>query len=267
MWVGQSGAVTRFDSTGRKRARIVGLDNVDAIAVGANATWVSDTGDDVVSRISGRSVVDRIPTAGGPGAIAVGDDAVWVAERFAGKVARIDPSRDRIITEIRVGAAPSALAVIGHSVWVANSGDGTLSQIDARTNRAAQHPLRIGNSPAALAAINGRLWVSVQAPAAGVAPPVGGATGGVARVAVKDDPGPPDPALSGAWQILSATCAKLYNYPDASGAAASRIIPEVARGMPTVSRDGLRYTFTIRPGFRFSPPSNAPVTAQTVICE
>ena len=139
-------------------------------------------------------MVDRIPTGGGPGAIAVGDDAVWVAERFAGKVARIDPSRDRIITEIRVGAAPSALAVIGHSVWVANSGDGTLSQIDARTNRVAQHPLRIGNSPAALAAINGRLWVSVQAPAAGVAPPVGGATGGVARVAVKDDPGPPDPA-------------------------------------------------------------------------
>ena len=33
--------------------------------------------------------------------------------------------------------------------------------------------------------------------------------------------------------------------------------------MPAVSRDGLRYTFTIRPGFRFSPPSNAPATAQT----
>ena len=33
--------------------------------------------------------------------------------------------------------------------------------------------------------------------------------------------------------------------------------------MPAVSRDGLAYTFTIRPGFRFSPPSKAPVTAQT----
>ena len=29
------------------------------------------------------------------------------------------------------------------------------------------------------------------------------------------------------------------------------------------SADGKSYTFTIRPGFRFSPPSNAPVTAQT----
>jgi YVTN family beta-propeller protein len=265
LWLGQYGAVTRMDSTGTRQARIVGLGNVDAIAVGAGATWASDAGNDVVSRISDRSVVDRIPTGDGPGAIAVGDGAVWVAERFDGKVARIDPSVDRVTAEIPVGAAPSAVAVIGDSVWVANSGDGTLSEIDARTNRVV-HLVSIGNSPAALAAVAGRLWVSVQAPAASVASAVAGPTGGVARVAFKDDPGPPDPRLahdSASWQILNATCAKLYNYPDASGAAASRIIPEVAAGKPAVSRDGLRYTFTIRPGFRFSPPSNAPVTAQT----
>lgn len=35
LWVGQSGAVMRFDATGtRRQARIVGLNNVDAIAVG-----------------------------------------------------------------------------------------------------------------------------------------------------------------------------------------------------------------------------------------
>jgi peptide/nickel transport system substrate-binding protein len=53
----------------------------------------------------------------------------------------------------------------------------------------------------------------------------------------------------------------LYNYPDASGAAGMRTVPEVARGAPAVSRDGLHYRFAIRPGFRFSPPSGAPVTA------
>ena len=31
--------------------------------------------------------------------------------------------------------------------------------------------------------------------------------------------------------------------------------------MPSVSDDGRVYTFRLRPGFRFSPPSNAPVTA------
>ena len=30
-----------------------------------------------------------------------------------------------------------------------------------------------------------------------------------------------------------------------------------------MSKDGRTYTFTIRPGMRFSPPSNQPVTAQT----
>ena len=33
--------------------------------------------------------------------------------------------------------------------------------------------------------------------------------------------------------------------------------------MPTVSPDGRTYTFVVRPGFRFSPPSDAPVTAAT----
>ena len=31
--------------------------------------------------------------------------------------------------------------------------------------------------------------------------------------------------------------------------------------MPTVTDGGRIYTFRVRPGFRFSPPSNAPVTA------
>jgi ABC-type oligopeptide transport system substrate-binding subunit len=41
------------------------------------------------------------------------------------------------------------------------------------------------------------------------------------------------------------------------------LIPEVAQSLPDRSPDGRTYTFKIRPGFRFSPPSNEPVTAQT----
>ena len=33
--------------------------------------------------------------------------------------------------------------------------------------------------------------------------------------------------------------------------------------MPTVSADGRTYTFTVRQGFAFPPPSNEPVTAET----
>ena len=75
-----------------------------------------------------------------------------------------------------------------------------------------------------------------------------------------------DPALVQlgiSWQLLYATCAKLLNYPDKSGLAGSQLIPEVARSLPARSGDGKTYTFTIRPGFRFSPPSDEQVTAQT----
>jgi Bacterial extracellular solute-binding proteins, family 5 Middle len=68
-----------------------------------------------------------------------------------------------------------------------------------------------------------------------------------------------DPALAYyviSWQIEHATCARLLNYPDAGGP----LQPEVAQGLPTVSPDGLTYTFTLRDGFRFSPPSGDPVT-------
>ena len=63
--------------------------------------------------------------------------------------------------------------------------------------------------------------------------------------------------------MLYATCAKLLNYPDKAGLAGSELVPEVAQSLPARSADGKTYTFTIRSGFRFSPPSTERVTAQT----
>jgi peptide/nickel transport system substrate-binding protein len=75
-----------------------------------------------------------------------------------------------------------------------------------------------------------------------------------------------DPALAydyRSWILLYASCAKLLNYPDKTGPAASQLVPEVAQSLPAISEGGRTYTFTIRPQFRFSPPSNLRVTAQT----
>jgi peptide/nickel transport system substrate-binding protein len=72
-----------------------------------------------------------------------------------------------------------------------------------------------------------------------------------------------DPALAYftlSWEIEYATCAKLLNYPDAPSPQGARLVPEVAAGMPTISADGLTYTFTIRNDFRFS--TGETVTAQ-----
>lgn len=73
-----------------------------------------------------------------------------------------------------------------------------------------------------------------------------------------------DPALNYdfyGWRIEAATCAMLLGYPDKAGRAGARLAPEVARGFPRVSGNGKTYTFTLRPGFRFS--DGTPVTAES----
>jgi len=59
------------------------------------------------------------------------------------------------------------------------------------------------------------------------------------------------------------TCARLLNYPDQEGDAGRTLVPEVAKALPVVSDGGRTYTFAIRKGFRFSPPSNEQVTAES----
>ena len=76
-----------------------------------------------------------------------------------------------------------------------------------------------------------------------------------------------DPALAGRpGHVVAAPLCHLREAPELPGQVrpgGSRLIPEVAEALPARSADGKTYTFTIRPGFRFSPPSNQPVTAQT----
>jgi ABC-type oligopeptide transport system substrate-binding subunit len=87
--------------------------------------------------------------------------------------------------------------------------------------------------------------------------------GGTFRVlAIARDFDSIDPAISytiTSSSLLDPVCARLFNYPDRSGKAGLRLTPEVAEGLPGVSRDGRTYTFTVRKGLRFS--NGAPVEA------
>ena len=157
------------------------------------------------------------------------------------------------------------MAVGGGSVWVANSGDGTVTRINPTTDKPVT--ITVGGSPQALTVAAGRVWVTVDERS--IAPSTAGSGGGTLRmVSFNDinDVASMDPALADGGvsrQLIYATCAGLVNYPDKTGPAGSQLKPEVAQALPARSPDGRTYTFTIRRGFRFSPPSGQPVTAQT----
>lgn len=61
----------------------------------------------------------------------------------------------------------------------------------------------------------------------------------------------------------AATCSQLLGHTLGDGLPGDRLVPDLA-GLPRVSSDGRTYTFTVRPGRRFAPPSNEPVTAEAV---
>ena len=87
--------------------------------------------------------------------------------------------------------------------------------------------------------------------------------GGTLRWSTGADVDHVDPALLGAvrsFPIALATCAMLFHYPDAPGAAGTRLAKEVA-DQTTVSKDRRTYTFDLKQTFRFH--TGAPVTAQS----
>ncbi|HET9286844.1 MAG TPA: ABC transporter substrate-binding protein [Gaiella sp.] len=89
--------------------------------------------------------------------------------------------------------------------------------------------------------------------------------GGTLRLSAPADVDSVDPAVGyfpRSWMLSYATCAKLFNYPDAQGAAGTRLVPEVVERY-TISRDQRTYTFELRQTFRFH--TGAPVTAHSFV--
>jgi peptide/nickel transport system substrate-binding protein len=73
-----------------------------------------------------------------------------------------------------------------------------------------------------------------------------------------------DPQLSyyaPSWELEYATACKLFNYPDKEAPVGSQVTPEVAAGLPIISKNGKVYKFKVRTGYKFS--SGEAVTAQS----
>ena len=94
-----------------------------------------------------------------------------------------------------------------------------------------------------------------------------GRKGGTLRFSKSTDVDYVDPALAYFTDTFGfigfATCAKLYSYPDKAGAAGAVVIPEVADGNPTVSKNGKTYTIKLKKTYRFH--TGAKITAASFV--
>lgn len=267
------GQLVRLDpATGRVVKRIV-IGSPTAIAFGAGAVWIGGPYDGV-TRIdpSTNTVRHREPLPNTVTGIAVGNGYVWATVGADDAVWQLDTDGN-VQRSFDTGSGPAGVTISGGAVWVANSRDGTVTRVDPSEPN-ARTTTGVGNRPAAVVAVpvasGAELWLTVEErPAGALLPPNG------ARIVMGSDSpssisaaiASVDPAIAfspQAYQWEYATAVKLFNYPDEPPPAGLRPQPELAAGPPVVSDGGTTYTFRIRSGFRFSPPSNELVTAATV---
>jgi ABC-type transport system substrate-binding protein len=242
------------------------------------------------------------PNSDGPPLVAFGAGSVWIASQDKGGVWRIDPRTNEVAMHAKLhGGWVPDLTVAHGDAWLPVQGDGAVWEVDRNGNVLRSIPT--GNLPVAVGSGNGFVYVANERsnsvsrinPTSGsvttthlahrpetavvagghvwavLSPSVSDVTRGldaksIARISTVDDPYYTiDPALFslGNVQLQRAVGACLLRYPDVAQPRGVTLAPEIA-DLPTVSSDGRTYRFHIRSGYRFSPPSNAPVTAEVM---
>ncbi|MGI8617265.1 MAG: ABC transporter substrate-binding protein [Actinomycetota bacterium] len=265
VWVSRSlgvGQIARLDpSDGDVERRWDDTFPHGNLAFADGALWVADEGG--ILRIDAETNQIAKADLFGNFRLTAGGGFGWTTNEDKGVVYKVDRTGD-IVAQYRTGLGAGHMAYADGNLWVANHDVGTITGIDAITGKMTT--LRFGHPVTTLAAGAGRLLIGVE-PGRSVEDSIDALHGRVVKlIAYKSQIGWADTAFDigpAAYQIAYATCAKLLNYPDAPPPEGWELRPEVAEAMPAISDDGRTYTFTIRSGFKFSPPENEPVTAET----
>lgn len=267
LWVSkpEAGEILRLDpQTGEIQARIESF-VPDILEFGDGALWVVGAGriarvDPATNRLSFEP--RELALNANLSEIEFGGGHAWTADDVQGLVWKID-STGSVAGTYQAGAGARSLAYADGVIWVGNQDAGTVTGIDATTGGITTH--EIGHGLSTVAANDGELLVGVWPR---VEDYVAELEGEVLTIAVPFDPffPAPDPPVNQSFefrQVGHATCAGLLAYPDEPAPDGWELQPEVAEALPAVSDDGRTYTYTIREGFAFSPPSDQPVSAET----
>ena len=261
----EANEVDRVDPvTGKVQARIQ-VARLDILAFGNGAVWGTGLGkliriDPATNEVTSSTDLTAfhfLPT------ITFSTDAAWTADETDGSVWKVDRA-GTVRGRYQAGAGARPLQYMDGTLWVGNQDDGSVTGIDANTGKITT--FTVGHQVGYLAAGDGVLMLGVdRSPEDDIAE----LEGSVLIVVMTGEP-LQQPTADSAVNLTAynrmiqyATCARLLNYPDAPAPAGFELTPEVAASMPDVSVDGLTYTFTIRPGFAFSPPSGEAITAET----
>jgi peptide/nickel transport system substrate-binding protein len=268
VWVGRDvgrGQVVAIDpDTGKLRHRFDNVTHHVDLAYGDGHVWTADFGGVNVIDPSTKVVTDVRDISSTANFVAAGGGFGWTTDTAKGVVYKID-GNGRVVETYHTGLGANGGSFSDGVLWVANQDEGTVTGIDAITGK--QTTYRFGH-PVGVAAAGGGVLLAALQPGTTTEDRIDALSGNVLRLfsqqgALGDGN---EPALSwntAAFQVDFASCAKLLNYPDKSGSAGLVLQPEIAAAMPALSADRRTYTFTVRVGYRFSPPSNEPVTAET----
>ena len=268
VWVSRDvgiGQIVAFDpTTGKLRHRFNDVAHHMDIAYADGLLWAADFGGLSLIDLSTSTVTPVAGITSTSQYVVTGGGFGWTSDPAKGVVYKIDQN-GQIAATYHTGLGANNLSYSDGVLWVSNTDVGTVTGINAisgkRTMQDFGHPIGIHFAGA------GTLLASLDS-----GPTIDGRFAALGRNVVRlfSQQGAlgqgDEPALNwnaAAFQVDYATCANLLRYPDAPAPEGLQLRPEVAAAMPSVSPDGRVYTFTISPGYRFSPPTNQPLTAET----
>ena len=264
VWVATANQVFKVNPETGKTQDTIPLPGGIQIDCGNDAVWVTSASLGTIKEINPAvdEVVKTIKLHDWLGDVAIGGGFVWGLITPDDTLWKID-TNGNVLKTFDIGHGPGGPAYFDGYLWVPLPPEGRIARIDPSSDEVTYFP--VAQRPMAAFGGDGVLFVSTARGPAPLKPLPGDevATFSLAEDYVDDI----DPAT--AWpgpyraQLEYAIGAKLLNYLDAAFPKGAELRPEVAAAMPRVSDGGRVYTFRIRPGYRFSPPSNAPVTAQT----
>ena len=264
LWLARGEGVARVDpESGRVLHRIALADAVNWVVYADGAVWAASGGSGVVVRID--PVENRITATqrlrGWLSDLAVGGGFVWASIVPDGTIFELSEQDLSVQKTSASGPDPEAIFFGGGSLWITNSEAHTVSRLDPDTGTRSE--FATGSAPSVVRYDSGLLWTGT-APAPLPLPPSAGQELRIStpQIFTDADPSTGRPTRQNV-QLFYATCANLLDYPDSAGAEGARLRPELAAAMPKLSPDGRTYTFRVRQGIRFSPPSNELVTAAT----